>query len=184
MLTIPGERINLRDQVPDDLDAMHAWLSDPVSNRFLTWGTKTRFETLQHFSEGVLDQDNPERSKYFLSIVLKETGLVIGSAGLEIRKRQAQGSEADLGYFLNRNYWGKGYASEAARLLIGFGFEQLNLHRITASTFAANTASEWVMQRCGMIKEGVFRQSHFWLGKWQDLVCYAILHNEWVSQNS
>jgi [ribosomal protein S5]-alanine N-acetyltransferase len=184
MLTISGERIILRDQIADDLDAMHAWLSDPVSNRFLTWGTKTRMETLLHFAEGVSDQNNPNRCKYFLSIVLKDENLVIGSAGLEIRKRQAEGGEADLGYFLHKNYWGKGYASEGARLLITFGFEQLNLHRITASTFAVNTASERVMQRCGMVREGVFRKSHFWLGEWQDLVCYAILREEWVSQNS
>jgi [ribosomal protein S5]-alanine N-acetyltransferase len=184
MLTLIGERIILRDEIADDLDAMHAWLADPEVNRFLSWGTKNRTGTLLQLAEGIADQNNPDRRKYFLSMILKDGSLVIGSAGLEIRHRRDDSGEADLGYFLNRSYWGNGYATEAAKLLITFGFEQLKLHRITASTFALNTASERVMQRCGMVKEGVLRQSHYWLGEWQDLVCYSILRQEWASQNS
>ncbi len=179
MLTLVGERIILRDQNADDLDAMHQWLGDPETSRFLSWATRSKEETLLQLAEGIREQSKADRQKYYLTMVLKGEGIIIGDAGIEVKQRGPGGGEGEIGYFLIRRYWGRGYATEAARLVIAFGFSQLGLHRITATCLAANTASERVMQKCGMVKEGVLRKSDFRLGEWQDRLVYSILRGEW-----
>lgn len=182
MNPIAGERILLREEISEDLDAMHQWLSDPEVNRFLCWGTHTREETLVQLAEGIGEQFNPQRKKYYFTLALKDSGQVIGSTGIEVLNLQASGGEGEIGYFLNKSYWGRGYASEAVQLLLDFGFRSLNLHKISASCMEGNEASEQVMQRCGMQKEAQLRKSVFWLGKWQDRLIYSILLEEWLIQ--
>jgi ribosomal-protein-alanine N-acetyltransferase len=180
MLKLVGDRIILRDQVVDDLDAIHQWLADPETSRFLSWATRTKEETLLHLAEGICEQLKEDRQKYYLTMVLKDEGTVIGDAGIEVKKRGPGGGEGEIGYFLIKRYWGRGYATEAARLVIDYGFSQLGLHRITASCLAANAASERVMQKCGMVKEGMLRKSDFRQGEWQDRLCYSVLREEWA----
>jgi ribosomal-protein-alanine N-acetyltransferase len=180
MLRLVGDRIILRDQVADDLDAMHQWLGDPETSCFLSWATRSREETLLHLAEGIREQSKEARQKYYLTMVLKSDGAVIGDAGIDVKKRGPGGGEGEIGFFLIKRYWGRGYATEAARLVIDYGFSQLGLHRITASCLAANAASERVMQKCGMVKEGVLRKSDFRLGEWQDRSIYSILREEWA----
>lgn len=60
----------------------------------------------------------------------------------------------EMGYQLVRNHWGKGLATKVSRLLLRYGFECLNAHKITADCYASNKGSEKVMQKIGMIKEG------------------------------
>ncbi len=180
MLTLVGERIILRDQNADDLDAMHQWLGDPETSRFLSWATRSKEETLLQLAEGIREQSKADRQKYYLTMVLKGEGTVIGDAGLEVKGRGPGGGEGEIGYFLMKRYWGQGYATEAARLIVDYGFSHLGLHRIIATCLAANAASEHVMQKCGMVKEGVLRRSDFRLGEWQDRLIYSILREEWA----
>jgi len=179
MLKLVGDRIILRDQIADDLDAMHEWLADPETSQFLSWATRSKEETWLHLAEGIREQSKETRQKYYLTVVLKDEGTVIGDSGIEVKKRGPGGGEGEIGYFLIKRYWGRGYATEAARLVIAYGFSHLGLHRITASCLAANVASERVMQKCGMVKEGVLRKSDFRLGEWQDRLVYSILREEW-----
>ncbi len=180
MLRLVGDRIILRDQVADDLDAMHRWLGDPETSRFLSWATRSKKETRLQLAEGIREQAKADRQKYYLTMVLKDEDTVIGDAGVEVKQRGPGGGEGEIGYFLIKDYWGHGYATEAARLVIDYGFAQLGLHRITATCLAANTASERVMQKCGMVKEGVLRRSDFRLGEWRDRLIYSILREEWA----
>jgi RimJ/RimL family protein N-acetyltransferase len=117
-----------------------------------------------------------ELNKCFdLGIELKEENKIIGFVGL-IRKNHKQG---EVGWALSIKYRGKGYASEAARALISYGFEKLGLHRIFADTSNINAASVKVMERIGMRCEGHYRESEFQDGQWIDVLVYAILADEW-----
>lgn len=181
MLTIEGERILLRDHLAGDLPALHAWISDPVVTRYLSWRTHTLEETLVRLAENIEAATRPDRRAFFLAMLLKRTGEIIGEAGFIIESRGAdgQGGVADIGYFLFPGNWGQGYASEAARLLIGYCFTTMKLHKVTASCDAENSASERVMIRCGMLPEGLRRKHRLLDGEWRDRLEYAILCEDW-----
>ena len=75
--------------------------------------------------------------------------------------------------------WGKGYATEAARAVVNFGFAKLSLHRIQATHFGNNDASGRVMQKIGMLYEGCRRQHTLKWGEYRDIKLYGILQEDW-----
>ncbi len=111
------------------------------------------------------------------AIVRRDTGELMGAIGLTV---EPQNRCAELGYWLGTPYWNCGYTTEAARAVIRFAFEKLNLNRVYASHFARNPASGRVMQKCGMQHEGTLRQHFVRWDNPEDLVCYGILKSEWV----
>ena len=86
---------------------------------------------------------------------------------------------AELGYWIGKPFWGKGYATEAARSLIDFGFTVLGLNRIAARHFARNPASGRVMQKVGMLQTGVDRQAGQKWDRYEDFVLYEIQRDVW-----
>jgi RimJ/RimL family protein N-acetyltransferase len=88
-------------------------------------------------------------------------------------------NEGYIGYCLNRQFWGQGYATETARALLEFGFNKLNLHRIFATCDPANAASRHVLDKIGLTYEGHFRENVYCKGEWHDELFYAILEKEW-----
>jgi RimJ/RimL family protein N-acetyltransferase len=99
-----------------------------------------------------------------------------GTAGLVI---DAPSAAAELGYWIGVPYCGQGYATEASRALLEFGFRALALHRIPARHLARNTASGRLMQKLGMKFEGVHRHSARKWGVFEDVAIHAMLATEW-----
>jgi RimJ/RimL family protein N-acetyltransferase len=108
--------------------------------------------------------------------VLRATGDLLGAVGLGIRR---EFDRAEIGYWIGKPWWGRGYCTEAARAVLAFGFGALRLGRIHACHFARNPASGRVLQKLGMAREGVLRgHVRRWHGP-EDLVVYGILREEW-----
>jgi RimJ/RimL family protein N-acetyltransferase len=117
-----------------------------------------------------------EPDKLWLAITLRADGRQIGGIGLRLER---QHQHAELGYWLGVPYWGRGYATEAAREVLRYGFEDLGLHRIFASHFKHNPASGTILKKLGMRYEGCQREH---LRKWDQFVdseLYGILRREW-----
>ena len=117
-----------------------------------------------------------EPDKLWLAITLRADGRQIGGIGLRIEQLH---QHAELGYWLGVPFWGKGYATEAAREVLRYGFENLGLHRIFASHFKHNSTSGKVLKKIGMRHEGCQREH---LRKWDQFVdseLYGILRREW-----
>jgi ribosomal-protein-alanine N-acetyltransferase len=110
------------------------------------------------------------------AVLLRERGELCGSCGLLINPRDAN---AELGYWIGVPYWGRGYATEAAREVVRYGFEQLWLHRIYAAHFGNNPASARVLKKIGMSYEGTRREHHRKRGDYEDRVEYGLLVSEW-----
>lgn len=110
------------------------------------------------------------------SIVRRADELLIGGIGLVF---QPGYERAEMGYWLGADYWNQGYAAEAGRALLGFGFGVLGLYRIYATHFTDNPASGRVMQKLGMTCEGTLRGHLIRFGQHKDTVCYGILRPEW-----
>lgn len=81
---------------------------------------------------------------------------------------------AELGYWIGRPYWGQGYATEAVRRLLRYGFEELKLHRVFASVFCGNEASRNVLKKAGLKKEGRLCGHVFHRGRYRDLEIYGM----------
>lgn len=106
-------------------------------------------------------------------IELKENGKFIGT--IDFVWWQPKHKSAEIGYVLSKNYWGKGITTEAAKKVITFGFDQMNLVRIQAKCIVANTGSRRVMEKSGMSFEGVMRKAILYKGVRQDLQLYSII---------
>jgi len=112
-------------------------------------------------------------NKLWLAITLRSNGRQMGGIGLRLEKHH---QHAELGYWLGVPFWGHGYATEAAREILRYGFE---MHRIFASHFKHNPASGRILKKIGMQYEGCQREH---LRKWYQFVdsdLYGILRREW-----
>jgi len=117
-----------------------------------------------------------EPGKLWLAITRRADERQIGGIGLRLDE---QHQHAELGYWLGVPYWGLGYATEAARAVLRYGFEELGLHRIFATHFKNNPASGKILKKLGMRYEGCQREH---LRKWNQFVdseLYGILRQEW-----
>jgi RimJ/RimL family protein N-acetyltransferase len=146
-------------------------------------GAREVAETTLRISHPYTEQDArdflelaTEPDKLWLAITLRADGRQIGGIGLRIEQPHRH---AELGYWLGVAYWGKGYATEASRELLRYGFEDLRLHRMFASHFGHNPASGRVLKRIGMRYEGCQREHLSKWGKFVDSELYGILRREW-----
>lgn len=103
---------------------------------------------------------------------------LIGAVGLRIELAQRR---AELGYWIGRYWWGHGYATEASRALVGWAFERLGLQRVFARHFGSNPALGRVLEKIGMRREGVLRRHIIKWGRFEDIVVYGVLADEFTS---
>ena len=120
-----------------------------------------------------------EAGKMWLAITLLSDGRQIGGIGMRI---EGQHRHAELGYWLGVPYWGQGYATEAGREMIRYGFEQLDLHRVFATHFAHNPASGNILRKLGMRHEGCQREHLLKWGQFVDSEIYGLLRHEWEAR--
>jgi len=112
-----------------------------------------------------------------LAITDRSTGQMIGAVGLSI---SARFDRAELGYWIGKPFWGKGYCTEASQAVVDWAFPNLNLNRIFAAHLKRNPASGRVMQKLGMTQEGEFRQHIKKWDRYENMVVYGILRSEWA----
>ena len=181
-MRIVTDRLILREFVPDDWPAVLAYQRDPRYLQFYPWTDRTEAEA-RDFVQMFLDQqaERPRR-KFQFTITFPDDGQVIGNCG--IRRKPESDWEADIGYELAPEYWGRGYATEAALAIINFGFRELKLHRISSWCIADNAASVRVLERVGLRVEGRLRENEYFKGRWWDTLLYGLLEGEWSSSST
>ena len=123
---IQGERLTLREFLADDFDAVHSYGSDPEVVRYMPWGPNTEDETRDFLERAQSYAAADPRVGYELAVVQTSTDRLIGGIGLDSADQQGI-----LGYCFARPAWGQGFATEAARLILDFGFKTLGLHRVS-----------------------------------------------------
>lgn len=175
-LPIVTERLVLRDLTMDDAPAVHRYGSDPEVVRYMPWGPNTWADTQDFLERKLDDQRADPRRGFDLAVTLASSGELIGACGITIISTERL--QAAMGYAYRRDIWGRGYATEAARALIAFGFERLGMHRICAYCDVDNIASARVLEKAGMQREGLLRQHMLMHGQWRDFYLYAILEDD------
>ena len=110
------------------------------------------------------------------AIVHRRGGRVIGSIGVMWLSEEHR--SAEIGYSLNRDYWNQGCMTQALSAVLRSLFDSLGLHRIEGQCDTRNPASGRVMEKCGMVREGVLHGRIFNKGEFIDTVLYAIVRPE------
>ncbi len=132
-----------------------------------------------HMAEKWIDTHQAEydngRSLVF-AMVTPEHNDLVGGIGLIINQRF---SRADLGYWVGKPHWGRGFATEASRELLRYAFEELKLNKVAATYMVRNPASGKVLQKIGMDYEGLFKQHVLKWDQFLDLAAYGILAETW-----
>jgi RimJ/RimL family protein N-acetyltransferase len=175
---IIGERIVLREFRAEDISGIRAWCNDPQITRYLS-GRHTKpipweqsAEELDRFLRGDAGGVN-------LVVAQKEGGRYMGQVSLFMIDHQAR--KAELAIVLGPESVGQGYGSEAMRLLVAFGFDQINLNRIYLTVNAQNARAIRLYERSGFVREGVLRQDRYYNGQYEDVLMMSILREEYYA---
>jgi RimJ/RimL family protein N-acetyltransferase len=163
------ERLLLRPFRASDLDDLYAIYADERVAFFALPGPTTREDL-----ENAIASPPPwtERPRFAVEL----DGRVVGDVILEIATRDLI---ANIGYAVAWTDWGKGFATEATRAVVDFGFQDFGLAKICARADPRNIASIRVMEKLGMTREGYFRSQVLRRGERCDRVCYGLLREEW-----
>ena len=173
--TIHTARLTLRKIDIRDLEDMYEYSKDIEVTKYLLWDCH---HSIRHTAAYIklLNKYYAKGLFYDWAIVENESGKMIGTCGFA--RIDDNNRCAELGYVLNRDYWGRGYAAEAARAVMDIGFNVLDLKRIEARFMADNVHSARVMEKLGMHFEGIKRAELFVKGSFRDIGYYSILQEE------
>jgi RimJ/RimL family protein N-acetyltransferase len=180
---ISTERLRLRPFVRGDVDAVYAYRNRPDVAQYLFDDPLSHEECAEAVRQrSVQTGFSVEGDKILLAVERNNEPRVIGEVSLIWRSHADQ--QAEIGYIFHPDLHGRGYATEAARALLAFGFGIVGLHRVYARCASANLASARVMERLGMRREAHFRHHARTKGRWDDELIYAILREDWDSPNA
>ena len=170
-------RLLLRELVWDDLANIHRLHSYPEVAQFNTLDVpKDQEVTREVMRATIKNVAEANRTCYGWTIRIADQNLFVGEAGLNLSPPRHR--RGDIFYKLLPEYWGHGYATEAAQALVRFGFGVLKLHRIEAGAATENHASVRVLEKIGMTREGIGRKILPTPGGWRDNYRYAILEDD------
>ena len=180
MIRLQTKRLIIRDPLLSDIDGWHRLMSDPITMYYLDdIMTHTQEESLQNLQTAVSEAQNPNRTKYFLTIEHNANNAFIGTIGYTVANKTPLGKHVGLGYFILPEYHNQGYITEALQEVMRFAFEDDGVFRINIGCLTENRASERVMQKCGLIKEAERKQWTWHDGRMKDRVEYRLLKDEW-----
>lgn len=175
---IETPRLILRRMRKTDSADMYEYARDPAVSEYLLWQP--------HESEAYTRRYlNYLQTRYRAgdfhdwAVVWRDADKMIGTCGFTSFRLDA--NSAEIGYVLNRSYWGMGVAPEAVRAVLRFGFLELRLHRIEAHYMIGNDRSRRVMEKVGMTYEGTQRDSLFVKGRYVSVGVCAVLEDEFRS---
>jgi [ribosomal protein S5]-alanine N-acetyltransferase len=176
LVSIQTERLILRPITMKDAPDIFAYASDPEVTKYVRFVTHKSVKDTHAFIRRV-------RASYEKGITplwgmeLKASGRLIGALGF--LQWPNPDRRAELGYVVNRNVWGQGYVTEAAKAVCDFAFKKMNVNRIEAGTILGHVASQRVLEKCGFKFEGVLRQRELIKGKFPDVTMYSLLRSDY-----
>ena len=174
-VTISGTYVNLREFRDDDLTDSMTVVGDPEVTRSLSFDARSEDDQSARLVADIARAARDPRPDYYLAIANPDDRL-IGFVRIGLGRDRS----GELGYAIRRADWGKGYATEASSLMLGFGFQELGLHRIQAACGPDNRPSQRLLARLGFTPEGRLRDHVFTNGAWRDSLLYSILDGEWT----
>lgn len=179
-MLLRGERINLRKMKRSDARSIYRHANDMEIARYTKLPYPYRLRNAKEFIRKTHNRFI-ERKGYNFGIEWKETETIIGV--MSFITVDHLNKNAEIGYWVGREFWGKGIAREAINLILRFGFKRLKLKRVFALVMHPNVRSFKLLESCGFRYEGRMRKSAFRKRRWMDELIYAILRDEFRKLN-
>ena len=176
-----GELIRLRGVRDDDLPVLAAWEMDPgrlttLSSWVVPPSEAAARERITRWSAN--DKDNLG----FAIETLEDPPVLVGNVGLWGARPKDRC--ATIGIALGREYVGRGYGTDAMRVIVSYGFREMGLHRIQLGVAPFNPAGIRAYEKAGFVEEGRLRESVLHDGRWYDEVLMSVLDHEWAARRS
>jgi len=168
---LDGEAVSLRTIEEEDLQFLQEAINHPDVWRGIGRSSPVNMEQEREFFE---EQVCGDGAVTLLVATGPETP--VGTVSLTVG---GEGNGAELGYWIAPAHQGEGYGTEAAELLVDYGFRQRGVHRIEARVFEFNEPSQRLLEAVGFTHEGTKRESEFIDGEYQDTRWYGVLEEEW-----
>lgn len=176
------KRLLFRPYAEGDLDFLYELESRPDVRRYVTWPEPDREQTHRSLLKKITETELlTEGDNLTPLLVLPDTGEPVGD--VQMCWTSLDHMRGELGYVIHPDHAGRGYATEAAELMLRLGFSELGLHRIEARVDSRNVASARVLERLGMRREGRLVLATLIRGEWADELVYAILADEWRARH-
>jgi [ribosomal protein S5]-alanine N-acetyltransferase len=176
-MDLESKRLKLKEVGWEDAESFHRLHLIPEVDEFNTLGIPNNIEeTREIMRPAIEDQKKENRKSFVWKIEKKETGEFIGLAGLTLSADKFKLGE--IYYKLLPTQWGYGYATEVAKTLIKSGFENFHLHKVEAGVSTENIRSIRVLEKSGMVREGLRRKILPIRGEWKDNYHYAIVEDD------
>lgn len=180
-VVLKSGRLKLRLIDAFDLEHIHALNCIAEVDHYNTLGIPTNLdETKSIFTSLINDNSLDKKTKYTFAIENRKNHTFMGMFGFNLDREKYQSGE--IWYKLRPEFWGQGYATEAVELVIGFGFNDLKLHRIHAGCAVENIGSIRVLEKIGMRQEGRALKTLPLKTGWSDHFNYALLRDEYKNR--
>lgn len=174
----PSERLFFREFQPTDVEALFAFHSDPDVVRYIPWPIRTAEQVTEWLTRSHEWTAFEKEGDYLaLAIVRQEDLQLIGQ--INAMYRSEENKRAEIGYVINPQFSGHGYATEAVTALVTDLFTIKQFHRVTAHLDDRNHKSAALLERIGFRREAHFLQDEFFKGEWTSSYEYALLRDEW-----
>ncbi|MEI8204505.1 MAG: GNAT family protein [Bacteroidota bacterium] len=157
----------LRPWKYDDLESLHQNADNSNINKFMSDGFPTTIEKWKSFIDFTL------KDQTILYLAIEINGQAVGGIGINPQKDIAR-NNAELGYWLAQEYWGKGIMTNAIKDIVRLGFEKFSINRIYAKPFETNIASHKVLEKAGFVLEARFHKTVIKNSELLDELIYAI----------
>ncbi len=173
---LKGEKVLLRPVRRSDLESFLKWFNDPEVTQYLAIYTPMTEMAEEKWIDGLATRTAD--AVFVIEAIEAGGSKPIGTTGLH--SINPKDHNATFGIAIGeKDYWSQGYGTEACRLLVRYGFEQLNLHRINSGVISFNERSLRMHRKVGFKEEGRQREALFKNGKFYDHVNFGLLRAEW-----
>ena len=174
---LEGKLVRLRAIGPEDAERAYPWINDTEVTQYLMLRYPISLAAERNWAQEAATKLNGFENELRLAVETLTDHRHIGFIGLH--RVQPEDRTAELGVAIgDKEFWAKGYGTDAILVLLRFAFYQMNLHRVGLGVFDFNERGMACYQKCGFQEEGRFRENHFHEGRYCDTVRMGVLRRE------
>jgi len=176
---IEGKLVRLRAVEPSDAENLYRWINDREVTQNLMARYPYSLAWEEDWAKGAAKAADFSEARFAIDTL---EGVHIGNSGLH--NGRPEDRHAELGIMIGeKEYWNRGYGTDAIATLVRFAFEQMNLNKVTLGVFEFNDRAHAVYTKLGFVEEGRAREDYYQDGRYWDIIRMSILRREYDAQN-